>query len=104
MWTKFWDMNTNGCRKEDWRFIFIEADCEELAVIIFCNRFGHNPNDVTCTCCGPDYAISTHESLEEAEHFHLDGQTFEDFKNQPEVLVITKEDVRPEELIGAPPC
>jgi len=68
-WTLFWDMHSGGDLKEDWAKIYIEAPKEE-AKLIFYNRFGHNPERVTCTCCGEDYAIDESESLEEASAFH----------------------------------
>lgn len=45
--------------------IYIEAP-EEEAKVIFYNRFGHNPERVTCTCCGEDYSISEEKTLEQA--------------------------------------
>lgn len=68
-WTQFLDMNSGGGRKEPWDRIYIEAP-EEEAKVIFYNRFGHNPERVTCTCCGDDYSISESESLEQASAFH----------------------------------
>ncbi len=69
MWTQFWDMHSGGGQKEDWGKICIEAP-EAEARIIFFNRFGHNPDRVTCTCCGPDYSVSEEETLEELTAFH----------------------------------
>ncbi len=68
-WTLFWDMHSGGGSKEKQDKIYIEAPIEE-AKIIFYNRFGHNPERVTCTCCGGDYSISEEDSLEEASGFH----------------------------------
>jgi len=65
MWTRFMDMHSGGGQKEKFAYIYIEAPRQE-AEVIFQNRFGHNPNRVTCTCCGEDYSISEHETLEEA--------------------------------------
>jgi len=65
MWTEFNDMHSGGGQKEEYSLIFIEAD-EETAKIIFYNRFGHNPERVTCTCCGEDYSISEHKDLRQA--------------------------------------
>ncbi len=65
MWTHFWDMNSGGGRKEEWTHIYIEEG-EEVSRIVFYNRFGHNADRVTCTCCGSDYSISTYETLAEA--------------------------------------
>lgn len=69
MWTLFWDMNSGGGRKEKWPQIYIEAP-EDEAKVIFYNRFGHNPERVTCTCCGQDYSISSDRSLEQLSAFH----------------------------------
>lgn len=68
-WTHFWDMHSGGSQKLDWGHIFIEAP-EDEAKIIFYNRFGRNPERVTCTCCGEDYSISEHDSLEQATGYH----------------------------------
>lgn len=65
MWTRFMDMHSGGGQKEKFAYIYIEAPQRE-AEVIFQNRFGHNPNRVTCTCCGEDYSIGDHETLEDA--------------------------------------
>jgi hypothetical protein len=69
MWTLFWDMHSGGGSKEQWENIYIEAPKEE-AKIIFYNRFGHNPERVTCTCCGDDYSISEEKTLEQVSGYH----------------------------------
>lgn len=56
MWTQFMDMHSGGSQKLDWPHIYIEAP-EYEAVSVFYSRFHRNPNSVTCTCCGEDYAI-----------------------------------------------
>lgn len=63
---EFHDMHSGGGSKEPWGHIFIESDSEEEAKIIFYNIFGHNPERVTCTCCGEDYSISTHRDIAQA--------------------------------------
>ncbi len=68
MWTHFWDMHSGGGQKEKFGHCYIEAP-ENEAKIIFYNRFGHNPERVTCTCCGDDYSISEYETLEQASAF-----------------------------------
>jgi hypothetical protein len=68
-WTQFWDMHSGGPLKEKWHFIYIEAPIEE-AKIIFYNRFGHNPDRVTCTCCGEDYSISESKWFTQISGFH----------------------------------
>jgi len=62
MWTQFMDMHSGGGQKLDWGYIYIEAPQDE-AELIFQNRFGRNPNRVTCTCCGEDYSISEDRTL-----------------------------------------
>lgn len=64
-WTRFMDMHSGGGLKEQWQYIYIQAPQAE-AEIIFYNRFGHNPNRVSCTCCGPDYSIYESPTLEQA--------------------------------------
>lgn len=68
-WTHFWDMHSGGSQKVDWGHIFIEAPQAE-AELVFYNRFGRNPNRVTCTCCGPDYSISESDTLEQATAYN----------------------------------
>lgn len=67
-WTRFMDMRSGGRQKEKWSHIYIEAS-EQEAKVIFYNRFGHNPDKVTCTCCGNDYSINEEVSLEQATAF-----------------------------------
>jgi len=64
-WTLFYDMNSGGGKKEKFRYCYIEAP-EDEAIVIFYNRFGHNPERVTCTCCGPDYSITESKTLFQA--------------------------------------
>jgi len=65
-WTRFMDMHSGGGTKEEpYQYIYIQALMEE-AKVIFYNRFGHNPERVTCTCCGDDYSISESKTFAEA--------------------------------------
>lgn len=68
MWTQFHDMHSGGGQKLYWARIYIEADAEE-AKIIFQNMFDRNPERVTCTCCGGDYSINSHEDLAQLTGF-----------------------------------
>src|SRR3990167_4245318 len=68
MWTPFLGMHSGGSLKEKQHYIYIEAP-EAEARVIFYNRFGHNPDRVTCTCCGDDYSISEEETLREVTAF-----------------------------------
>jgi hypothetical protein len=65
MWTRFMDMHSGGGLKESFGYAYIEAP-EEEAKAIFYHRFGHNPERVSCTCCGQDYSIGESPTLEEA--------------------------------------
>lgn len=77
MWTEFMDMCSGGGVKEPpYEYIYIEAP-EEEAKVIFYNRFGHNPERVTCTCCGDDYSISSHESLAQLTGYHRNCRSLE---------------------------
>ncbi len=68
-WTKFWDMNSGGGKKLGVEVLYIEAP-ESEAVSVFYAKFDRNPERGTCTCCGEDYAISQHASLEDASAYH----------------------------------
>lgn len=77
MWTQFWDMHSGGGTKEaPYERIYIEAPRDE-AEVIFYNRFGHNPNRVSCTCCGEDYSIDEHEDLAQLTGFHRNCRSLE---------------------------
>lgn len=70
-------MHSGGGAKEDpYEKIYIEAS-EEEAKRVFYNRFGHNPERVTCTCCGEDYSIDSHESLAQLTGFHRGCRSLE---------------------------
>jgi hypothetical protein len=108
MWTHFWDMHSGGDLKEEWGHIYIEAPQEE-AEVIFYNRFGHNPNRVTCTCCGEDYSISEGRSLGELTKYHREyggkknRQSIESYTQDPNVLVIRKDEIQDSEREGTLP-
>jgi hypothetical protein len=122
IWTQFWDMHSGGVSKEDFECIYIEAPKDE-AEIIFYNRFGHNPNRVTCTCCGPDYSIeegevdqitASHRNckhdgkkyIEEPATRYATG-TYTPLENYMKpggsVLFIHKEDIKDSERVGEVP-
>lgn len=84
VWTQFWDMHSGGGTKEDpYDMIYIEAPVDE-AEIIFYNRFGHNPNRITCSCCGEDYSIDCNESLEQLTGYHRNCSFSESLKQYTE--------------------
>ena len=109
-WTQFWDMNSGGDTKEPVSQIFIEAP-ESEAIVIFYNRFGHNPNRVSCTCCGEDYSITQYNTLEEATSYHRGDyeQTHNEIVSlgayiiQKDVMVIYDADIQPHERVGDVP-
>lgn len=69
MWTRFMDMHSGGgCKEPPYEYIYIEAP-EEEARVIFYNRFGHNPDRVTCTCCGEDYSTGESETLAQSSAY-----------------------------------
>ena len=77
MWTHFWDMHSGGGTKEPpYYHIFIEAE-EDEAKQVFYNRFGHNPDRISCTCCGEDYSITSKESLAQLTGYHRGCRSLE---------------------------
>lgn len=66
MWTRFMDMHSGGgCKEPPYDKILIEAP-EDEARRVFYAKFGHNPERVTCTCCGEDYSITESPTLSDA--------------------------------------
>lgn len=120
-WTQFWDMSSGGGRKEPYHYIYIQAP-EEDAKVIFYNRFGHNPERVTCTCCGEDYSIGEYKDFYQATGYHRecawsddgntalenpgdeDYQTIDEFCQREDVLVIPSSDIKPSERVGEVPA
>jgi hypothetical protein len=68
-WTLFNDMHSGGGTKEPYDLIFIEGN-EAEARAIFVARFGHDPDDVACPCCGSNYSVTEHVSLAIATGWH----------------------------------
>ena len=128
-WTQFWDMHSGGGKKERWDRIYIEAPKDE-AMVIFYNRFGHNPFRITCTCCGEDYSVSEEETFAEVSAFHrncdYEGnkyverqrrgiytpddmpesakyKTTEEYKQDPDILVIPADEIEDDERTGHVP-
>ena len=114
MWTLFWDMHSGGTTKfKPYEQIYVEAP-QELAESVFVTRTGQNPNWVACSCCGENYSVSEHESLDNATSFHRSGYTHGSYKReemktileyiqQPEVLVIRADSFTEEEKSAARP-
>ena len=56
MWTKFFDMASGGSEKTDYAQIYIELP-EDEARKYFEDKFGRDPDNVTCSCCGSDFSV-----------------------------------------------
>ena len=120
------DMHSGGgCKEPPYERIYIEAP-ESDARVIFYNRFGHNPERVTCTCCGDDYSIDSEEVFEKVAAYDM-GWDFDDkageyvnrpsskacnphgycsvdeYKAKDHVLVIPVSEIKPEERKGEVP-
>jgi hypothetical protein len=124
MWTQFMDMYSGGGSKENWEYIYIEAS-EDEAKVIFYNRFDHNPERVSCTCCGDDYSISESATLEESTAYERgcrwdkeknryvdepDGEsswksyrTLAEYKQDKSVLFISADEIKSDERTGDVP-
>lgn len=115
-WTQLMDMHSGGSSKEPFEHCFIEAPLVE-AKNIFANRFGHDPDHVTCSCCGSDYSSTESPSLEQATAYErnckfsngrwIEEGGAESFKGpyiplkeyltRPDVIFIDEKDIRPED-------
>ena len=69
MWIEFYDMSSGGTEKTPYTKIFIEAESEEEAVEIFENKFDRYPYNVTCECCGCDFAVYQVDEPEYSEGY-----------------------------------
>lgn len=106
MWTSFWDMHSGGgCKEPPFELIFIEASQKE-AEIIFYNRFGHNPNRVSCTCCGHDYSIDEEPTLEKSASYHIKSKGLNSltvFLKEKDVKIIYDSEIKTSERKGSVP-
>lgn len=103
-WTKFFDMRSGGREKEEYQYIYIEAK-EKEAKVIFYNIYGHNPERVTCTCCGEDYSITEYKTLGKATEYYRKNNvkkiiTIKEFEKSGEVKIWRKKDIKPEWRLG----
>lgn len=65
--TRFMDMHSGGSQKLDFSKLYVPLP-EKEAIAWFQNRYGRDPNNVTCGCCGEDYVVyelSTQAALDE---------------------------------------
>jgi hypothetical protein len=56
MFTRFFDMSSGGSEKEDFCTLYVELPVDK-AIEWFMKKYGHDPNNITCQCCGEDYTI-----------------------------------------------
>lgn len=56
-WFRFWDMYSGGYSKTDYSTIYVKAETEDKAIGIFESKTGLDAYNVTCDCCGNDFAI-----------------------------------------------
>jgi hypothetical protein len=85
------DMHSGGGNKiGSYDYIYIEAPAAE-AVRYFEKRFGRDPHNVTCRCCGEDFIVNEHHSLEEATEFNRlrYKESVADYYKRKDVLAIT---------------
>lgn len=88
-WTKFYDMHSGGSVKEPpFEVIYIQLP-QDQAIDAFELRFGHSPGDIACNCCGENYSVSEHETLELAiSQWDKRSMTLAQYLQEPYVLVI----------------
>lgn len=63
--TRFMDMHSGGHLKTPYTHIYIDEPLGE-AVRTFRDLFRHDPDNITCKCCGKDFFYEEYSSLEEA--------------------------------------
>ena len=71
-WTRFSDMHSGGDQKLDWGMIVIQMP-EDAAIDYFEERFGRDPMNVTCDCCGDDYSVQEFTSLADVLQWGVPG-------------------------------
>lgn len=81
MIVKYFDMSSGGFEKTDFKTIFIEADNTVESDRIFTENFNRDPNNISCTCCGHDYAVSEYPSLANATAVDRMCQMSEDWQS-----------------------
>lgn len=84
------DLHSGGGPRDSFEYVYIEAPQAE-AEVIFYNKFGHNPYDVNCPCCGSNYGVYEEESLPQTKEG--DGS----------VIILLANDIDPNWRIGTLP-
>ncbi len=62
------DMHSGGYRKTPYDYVYIQAR-RKKALETFFEIFGVDPTDISCSCCGHDYAIDEYKSLKAAKEY-----------------------------------
>ena len=75
-WTEFSDNWSGGCAKEPWDHIFIQAK-PSAAYSVFLAVFEHDPQDVSCSCCGPAYSIHQAGEIDFGKSFFIKAADIE---------------------------
>ena len=86
MIVKFYDMNSGGRLSTEYKVILISCNDESEARSIFTDRFGLDSRNVSCSCCGPDFSVTTYSSLEGAtaiDRMCQMSEDWEDFTEKP---------------------
>ena len=65
-YTIFYDMSSGGSEKESFTKLAVKLP-ESEAVEWFEKTFGRDPHNVTCRCCGADYAVYENEDADHAD-------------------------------------
>lgn len=92
MITEFWDAHSGGdIKAEPYEKIYIELP-RDLAISYFEDRFGQDPYDSACDCCGPNYFVEEYGNIAVATKFHrgYEQLTVEEYLARPYVLFISK--------------
>lgn len=74
--TVFTDMNSGGGQKLGFAHGYVKR-AETDAIAWFKERFQRDPENVTCDCCGPDYAITELDSMIELEQIYPEAVNLE---------------------------
>ena len=65
-YTIFYDMSSGGSEKESFTKLAVKLS-ESEAVEWFEKTFGRDPHNVTCQCCGADYAVYEQKDTDRAD-------------------------------------
>jgi hypothetical protein len=67
----FMDSHSGGGKKFDHNDIYVEACCELSAKARFKEIYNHDPDNVTCQCCGRDFSVYevSREDVGQCVHF-----------------------------------